>query len=178
MNVPNALTLLRIALVPIYLIVFFSAFSYHIILAYFILILAGLTDVVDGYIARTYKMITSTGEMLDPLADKLMMLAVIFSFLLSDRISIWAASVFFLRDLAMIILYALFHFRGKKLVSANIYGKVTTVLFYIVFTSIMFQYTYGELLLWIVILFSILTSAIYLMKVLLLNKDMKEKSTP
>nr|WP_278429896.1 CDP-alcohol phosphatidyltransferase family protein [Brevibacillus laterosporus] len=175
MNVPNALTLLRIALVPIYLFVFFSD---HIIWAYFILIFAGLTDVVDGYIARTYKMATAIGEMLDPLADKLMMLAVIFSFLLSDRISMWAASVFFLRDLAMIILSAFFHFRGKKLVSANIYGKVTTVLFYIVFTSIMFQYTYGELLLWIVILFSILTSAIYLMKVLLLNKDIGEKSTP
>ncbi|WP_232697870.1 CDP-alcohol phosphatidyltransferase family protein [Brevibacillus daliensis] len=178
MNVPNALAVFRIVLVPIYLAVFFSSYEHHITVAYLILVLAGITDVADGYIARKYKLVTAIGKMLDPLADKLMMIAVILSFLLSDRISIWAASVFFFRDIAMIVLSAFFHFRGKQTVPANIFGKVTTVLFYIVFTMIMFKIPYGEMMLWAVIVFSFLTSAIYLSKFLLLNKDWNEKSTP
>jgi cardiolipin synthase len=171
-NVPNALTVVRIALIPAYLYIFFNTFPYHIEIAYAILIVAGITDIVDGYIARKYKQITPFGTMMDPLADKLMMMAVIASLFLTERISVWATIVFFMRDLAMILTSAIFHLRGKKTVPANAFGKLTTVLFYIAFTLVMFQYTYGELVLWTVIAFSIVTSAIYLMKVRLLNKLM------
>ncbi|WP_134683449.1 CDP-diacylglycerol--glycerol-3-phosphate 3-phosphatidyltransferase [Brevibacillus migulae] len=170
MNVPNALTVLRIALIPTYLYIFFDPFPYHISIAYLILILAGLTDIVDGYIARKYKLVTPFGTMMDPLADKLMMMAVIASLFLTERISVWATIVFFMRDLAMIVTSAFYHIRGKKTVPANAFGKVTTVMFYIAFTLVMFQFPYGEPVLWMVIAFSIVTSAVYLMKVRLLNK--------
>ncbi len=170
MNVPNALTLFRIVLIPIYLYMFFSTFPYHIPIAYLILVLAGITDIVDGYIARKYKLVTPFGQMMDPLADKLMMLAVISSFFLSDRISVWAALFFFLRDVGMIVVSAIFHFKGKRTVPANAFGKLTTVFFYIAFTLVMFQNRYGEQILWIVIAFSFLTSAIYLVKFRLLNR--------
>ncbi len=171
-NVPNALTVFRIMLIPVYLYIFFSAIPYHVEIAYLILILAGVTDIVDGYIARTYKMITDFGKMMDPLADKLMMLAVITSFFLTGRISLWAALFFYARDVGMIVTSAVFHFRGKKTVPANAFGKLTTVLFYIAFTLLMFRFSNGEKVLWIVIAFSFVTSAIYLAKVRLLNRAM------
>ncbi|MBO8165425.1 MAG: CDP-alcohol phosphatidyltransferase family protein [Brevibacillus sp.] len=170
MNVPNALTLFRMLLIPIYLFVFFSSYPHKIEIAYFILIIAGLTDIIDGYIARTYKMITDFGKMMDPLADKLMMLAVITSFFLTERISVWAALFFFARDIGMIVASAIFHLRGKKTVPANVFGKLTTVLFYVVFTLIMFQYPYAEIGLWIVIIFSFVTSAVYLVKFRVINR--------
>ncbi len=169
MNVPNVLSVLRIALIPTYLYIFFNPFPYHIQIAYGILIFAGITDIVDGYIARKYKQITQFGTMMDPLADKLMMMAVIASLFLTGRISVWATIVFFIRDLAMILTSAFYHIRGKKTVPANAFGKVTTVMFYIAFTLVMFQLPYGEPVLWLVILFSIVTSAVYLVKVRLLN---------
>lgn len=170
MNVPNALTIFRIMLVPVYLLVFFSAHPLRIEIAYIILIIAGLSDIIDGYIARNYKMVTEFGKMMDPFADKLMMLAVITSFFLTERISLWAALFFFARDVGMIVASAIFHFRGKKTVPANVFGKVTTVLFYLVFTLIMFQYPYAETGLWIVLAFSFVTSAVYAVKLRLINR--------
>lgn len=171
-NVPNALTVFRIMLVPIYFYVFFSDDPYSIELAFCILILAGITDIVDGYIARRYKLITDFGKMMDPFADKLMMIAVITSFLITERISLGAALIFLIRDIGMIVSSAFFHFRGKKTVPANTLGKVTTVLFYIAFTLVMFQYPYGQQVLWMVILLSFITSGIYLVKFRMLNRTL------
>lgn len=170
MNVPNALTVFRIVLIPLYLYIFFTPIPLHTLIAFLILILAGITDIVDGYIARKYKLVTSFGTMMDPLADKLMMMAVISSLFLTERISIWAALFFFARDLGMIIASAIFHIRGKKTVPANAFGKITTVLFYIAFPLVMFRYPYAEAVLWSVIVFSFVTTAIYLVKFRLLNR--------
>ncbi|MGE7273009.1 CDP-alcohol phosphatidyltransferase family protein [Brevibacillus panacihumi] len=169
-NLPNALTIFRIVLIPLYLYVFFSGLPYHLEIALGILLVAGLTDIADGYIARKHKLVTTFGVMMDPLADKLMMLAVIASFFLTERISVWATLFFFARDVAMIGVAAVYHFRGKKTVPANAYGKLTTVLLYLVIPLVMYRYPYSEAILWSVIAFSFLASAIYLGKFRLLNK--------
>ncbi len=166
MNVPNLFTVFRFCLIPLYLYVFFTG---HPKTALGVILLAGGTDVLDGYLARRRGETTPLGALLDPLADKLMMLAVISSFFLSERISVWAALFFFVRDIGMIVASVVFHLRGKKTVPANAFGKLTTVLFYIAFTLLMFQYPYGEEILWIVIAFSFVTSANYLAKIRLLN---------
>lgn len=170
MNLPNMLTIFRIVLIPLYLYVFFLPAPYHVEIALGILIVAGLTDVADGYIARKYKLVTTFGNMMDPLADKLMMMAVIASLFLTERISLWAALFFFVRDLAMIGTGAVYHLRGKKTVPANAYGKITTVLLYLVIPLVMYRYQYSEAILWTVIAFSFITSAIYLVKCRLLNR--------
>ncbi|USG65385.1 CDP-alcohol phosphatidyltransferase family protein [Brevibacillus ruminantium] len=170
MNLPNALTVFRIVLIPLYLYVFFQPFPYHVEIALGILIVAGLTDIADGYIARKHKLVTTFGTMMDPLADKLMMMAVIASLFLTERISVWATLFFFARDAGMIAVSAVFHLRGKKTVPANAFGKITTVLFYIAFPMVMFRYQYGEMILWSVILFSFVTTAIYLVKFRLMNR--------
>jgi cardiolipin synthase len=168
MNVPNMITICRFVLIPIYIIVFANGYT---ISAFLIVLLAGLTDVLDGYIARTKGLITPLGEMLDPLADKSMMIVVILSLLISGLIPWYAAVAFFIRDAGMIIGSAIFHFRGKKTVPANTMGKITTVLYYIAILLIVFKIDYAIHYLWFVIAFSFITSAIYIGKFRSLNSN-------
>lgn len=139
-------------------------------LAFFVLLLAGLTDVLDGYIARKRKLVTPLGSMLDPLADKSMMIAVVLSLVFSQMISWQAAGAMFLRDAGMIIGSAVFHFRGKKTVPANALGKLTTVLYYVAILLIVFQLPYAHAYLWFVIIVSLMASVMYIVQFYLLNK--------
>lgn len=161
---------MRFTLIPIYLVIFFSDLPYRIQWAFAVLLLAGITDVIDGYLARRHSQVTQLGIMLDPLADKLMMLAVFLSLLISQRISIPAAVAIFLRDLGMIIASAFFHFRGRLTVPANIMGKLTTILYYVALFLLMFELPMGTVFLWGVIIFSFITALVYLIQFNLLNE--------
>ncbi|RAV17375.1 CDP-alcohol phosphatidyltransferase family protein [Paenibacillus contaminans] len=167
MNLPNLLTGVRFVLIPIYLSVFFEG---YVKLAFVVLLIAGITDVLDGYLARKRKQITEIGSMLDPLADKCMMLAVMASLLISEMIPWSAAIAMLIRDAGMIAGSAFFHFRGKKTVPANTMGKLTTVLYYIAIWLIVFEVPYAITYLWFVITFSFLTSFIYIFKFKTLNR--------
>jgi cardiolipin synthase len=168
LNIPNLLTLSRFALIPIYIIIF----SYgYVVTAFIVVLLAGLTDILDGHIARTKGQITEMGTMLDPLADKSMMLVVVISLLYTGMIPWEAAAAMFIRDIGMIIGSAFFHLRGKKTVPANMMGKITTVLYYPAILFIVFQVDFAMSYLWFVILFSFVTSTIYIVQFRSLNQE-------
>ena len=76
MNLPNKLTILRLIMIPIFIAVYFiSAIPYNLILSAIIFCLAAITDFLDGYIARKYKLVTNLGKFLDPIADKVLVAA-------------------------------------------------------------------------------------------------------
>ncbi|GBG08004.1 CDP-diacylglycerol--glycerol-3-phosphate 3-phosphatidyltransferase [Paenibacillus agaridevorans] len=158
LNLPNLLTSLRFVLIPVYIGIFVSG---HMIPAFLVVVAAGVTDVLDGHIARRYGQVTPAGEMLDPLADKLMLFTVIVSLLVSGHISWWAAGAMFLRDLGMIAAGLIAHFRKKKNVPANWMGKLTTVMFYAAIMFIFFEASFASTYLWIVIAFSFVTTFVY-----------------
>lgn len=143
----------------------------HPQIAFWILVLAGATDVLDGYLARSRGQITLVGSMLDPLADKSMMLAVIISLLVSGLIPWEAAVVMFIRDAGMIAGAAFFHFRGKKTVPANTMGKLTTVLYYLAIMFIVYQFDFAISFFWFVVAFSFMTTFIYIAKFMSINKE-------
>lgn len=132
MNIPNLLTIFRIILVPVYLYTFFTVGSKRLLYSGLVFILAGITDVLDGFIARRFNKVTKLGSVLDPLADKLMSFAVLISFTYARIIPSWILIVIGLKELAMItggvILYL---FKGNKVLPANKYGKIATLAFYI-----------------------------------------------
>lgn len=167
LNVPNALTIARFFLIPLYLYIFLAD---DMLMAFLVLVVACATDVLDGYLARRKQQTTALGSMLDPLADKSMMLAVVLSFLYMGMIHWTMAVAMFIRDGGMIIGAAIFHFRGKKTVPANTMGKLTTVLYYVAIPLIMFEAQHALSYLWIVIIFSFVTSFIYIHKIKQLNK--------
>ncbi|WP_274654247.1 CDP-alcohol phosphatidyltransferase family protein [Paenibacillus humicola] len=176
MNLPNLLTMLRFVLIPVYIAVFASG---HMIWAFVVVLAAGLTDILDGYLARRNGQVTAVGSMLDPLADKTMMIAVILSLLITGHIPWSAGAAIFLRDLGMIAGSAFFHFRGKKTVPANWMGKLTTVLYYTAILFIFFEAPFAKAYLWGVIGFSFLTAIIYIFLFVALNdKDRGSDSRP
>ena len=99
-NIPNYLSLLRLALVPFFVISFFLINEY---LALGIFCFASLTDLVDGYVARKCNAITELGKVLDPLADKLMKMGALICLSIANYLPLWVTILMVVCDLAMII---------------------------------------------------------------------------
>lgn len=139
MNIPNFLTTIRFLLIPVFIAVFYSSIENSVLYATYIFILAGITDILDGYIARTYNMITRWGTVLDPLADKSMLITVLVCFTDIDFLPLWVIIIVGIKELLMIIGgFFLYYSVDKTVIPANKYGKIATVSFYIAILSIAF----------------------------------------
>jgi CDP-diacylglycerol--glycerol-3-phosphate 3-phosphatidyltransferase len=101
MNIPNKLTILRIILVPIFVVLMLTRIPYGSSLAAIIFMIAVLTDSLDGYLARKWKQVTKLGAILDPLADKLLITAALISLVELGRIPGWIAIVIIGREFAV-----------------------------------------------------------------------------
>ena len=140
MNIPNMLTILRIILVPVYLFIFFSNMENRILIAGLVFILAGISDVLDGYIARKYNLQTKLGTVLDPFADKLMTFAILISFTWSKLIPPWILIAIGVKEILMIGGGAsLYLSKGNKVLPSNKFGKIATALFYAATLSVVFK---------------------------------------
>ena len=102
MNIPNVLTIIRFLLIPGFVYYYFSPSEDGVRIAIIIFIIAGLTDILDGFIARKYNLITKLGIVLDPLADKLMLLTVLISITLKNRFA-WIIIVVAVKESLMIL---------------------------------------------------------------------------
>lgn len=102
--------------------------------------MAGITDILDGYIARKYELITPFGTVMDPLADKLMLLTVLGCYTIAKMIPPWIIGVILIKELLMIV-GGLFLYFGmdKHVVSSNKYGKIATVFFYLAIVMLVFS---------------------------------------
>lgn len=126
LNLPNILSIIRLLMVGV-LIWFFT--KGMLVAAFITYVVAGLTDVLDGYIARKYDLITPLGKLLDPLADKLMLIAVLACMYFTNMLPLWILIVIFVKEFVQIIGgFFLFH-KKDTVVQANIFGKLTTVFF-------------------------------------------------
>ncbi len=131
-NLPNLLTIMRMCLVPIFPFVFFSGNPNSHYYALGIYVLASLTDVLDGYLARRYDLVTVIGTVLDPLADKLMLLMAVGCLYLDHTIPFWAFLFILVSETFMIITGFYMYFRKKRFViPSNRFGKATTVIFFV-----------------------------------------------
>jgi cardiolipin synthase len=142
MNIPNILTILRFILIPV-----FAHFlsTRNFIAAVLLFLAGGLTDVLDGYVARKYNLITSWGKIADPLADKLMQItAFVILSLVLKIIPLELVLVILVKETLM-GLGALVLYRQKKyVVSANWYGKISTVIFYLAIIMMIFDEPFGR----------------------------------
>lgn len=130
-HVPNALTIARFILIPFIII---SLVQNNYILTFILLTISGLTDVLDGFIARKFDLITNFGKLVDPLADKSTQIAILTTLALKEIIPIWMIVILFLKEFAMIA-GASFLYGKELVVSSKWYGKLATVLFYIAIVS-------------------------------------------
>ena len=99
MTFANIITIARIILVPVFLVVLLTELENKEIFAFSIFIIASISDVLDGYIARKYDQITDLGKFLDPLADKLLISGALISLVAIGSVETWVASLIILREI-------------------------------------------------------------------------------
>ena len=140
LNVPNSLTALRMLMIPLYLILFTNGMKYAALIAF---LAASLTDLLDGMIARRFHLITNLGKLMDPLADKLMVLTVMFSMAIGTQaippVVPWVAVCILLGKELLLMLGGLLMLRRHVVVYSHFIGKAAHVLFIAGLTATFFH---------------------------------------
>jgi CDP-diacylglycerol--glycerol-3-phosphate 3-phosphatidyltransferase len=127
LNLPNVLTVFRILLVPVLVAALLSATASGDLLAAVVFVVASLTDALDGWIARRRKAESTFGKLMDPLADKLLVVAALVSLVSLDRLSAWVAMVIIAREFAVTGLRQLAMEDGH-VIPASPWGKLKTII--------------------------------------------------
>lgn len=163
MNIPNILTLLRIIMIPIFYVVFFSDITNSSLFAALIFIVASLTDWFDGFLARKWSLVTNFGKIMDPLADKLLVMTALVCLLTSFRIPAWAVIVILAREMAITGLRIIAASKGV-VVAADMLGKFKTVFQMVAIILLLLNNFIGIYMLYIAIFFTILSGIDYIIK--------------
>lgn len=173
MTIPNLITLLRILLLPFFVYFFFSE-AYSVYYSLGILLVCGLTDALDGFIARRFHMASPLGQVLDPLADKLAILTIFISFLLRGFIPLWIAVVILAREVLVLLFSIYFLFSKTQLPEPIMTGKYAITLLYVAVVLSIFHQGLSLFFLVIALVFSLSSSFSY---ALLFFGRMKKKET-
>lgn len=144
MNLPNRLTLLRIVLVPLYMVLMVVEFPFHYVAALAVFGAASLTDYFDGQIARSRGLVTNLGKFLDPIADKLLTTAAFLVFLAQGYVDVWAVILIMAREF-MVTSVRLMAAGGGTVVAASFAGKLKTVAQYIAIIAMMVALQWSEI---------------------------------
>lgn len=125
MNTPNKLTLLRVLLVPIFVLLFYWQFLGHLLLATLVFVAAAITDAVDGHLARKNNLVTDFGKFLDPLADKVLVVTALACFLQQQKVNIVVFLLIVAREFMVSALRLVVANKGT-VVPASFAGKLKT----------------------------------------------------
>lgn len=126
-HIPNILTILRFIFIPIIL---YSIFTGNYVLGIVFFTISGITDVLDGFIARKFNLVSNFGKLMDPLADKLTQICVLASLVKVNIIPFWILVIVIMKELLMVV-GASFLYGKDVVVYSKWYGKLATVLFYL-----------------------------------------------
>lgn len=146
-NLPNILTLLRMAVIPVFVWLLYDADPLSSFLAAAVFAIASITDVVDGYLARRMNLVTVVGKLMDPLADKLIALAALVMLVRLGRIPGWVVIVLLSRELVVTSLRAVAASEGL-VIAAGQEGKWKTSLQLVGIISLCVHYTHSVNFLW------------------------------
>ena len=143
-HIPNILTILRFVLIPVIL---YFIFAGNYILAFIFFTLSGITDILDGAIARKFNLISTFGKLMDPLADKLTQISVLATLVFKGIIPFWILLIVILKELIMII-GASFLYGKDVVVYSKWFGKLATVLFYVAIVLSLINKQFGFTGIW------------------------------
>jgi CDP-diacylglycerol--glycerol-3-phosphate 3-phosphatidyltransferase len=127
LNVPNVLTVVRILLVPVLVVALLANTGDGDLLAAIVFAAASVTDAVDGHLARSRNAVTTFGKLMDPIADKLLIVAALVSLVSLNRLEAWVAMVIIAREFAVTVLRAAAGTQQGVVISASSFGKLKTV---------------------------------------------------
>lgn len=129
-TIPNWLSFIRIALIPVFAVLFLKG---HVLTAVIVMIVAALTDLFDGKIARKFNQVSNLGKILDPIADKLSQMAIVVVLIVTywDNAIKYLFMFFIAKEVVMLLGGALLLSLGMRPTAAEMWGKVATTVFYI-----------------------------------------------
>lgn len=187
MNLPNKLTVFRMILIPVFMLVLALPLDWgtsqvagavlpvtHLVAA-IIFIVASLTDLADGKIARKYKLVTNFGKFADPLADKLLVMTALIFFVQFGWVPAWMVAIIVIRELAITGLRTLIVENNGKVLAAAMPGKIKTasqmvaISFFLLHDIVfaMFNIPFAMIMIWIALLATIYSGIDYFYK----NRD-------
>ena len=178
-NVPNALTMLRMALIPVF---WYLMMADQLYAALAVFVAASLTDIADGYIARKFDLITDFGKLMDPLADKLMVISMMTSLAIKG-IAPWAALAIILAKEATMVTGGLILYKHQVVVYSKWIGKIAQATVVCALISCFFHEwllkTFGfpvhTLLLWLGVALTLCALGFYMKQAIGLYREAKEK---
>ena len=144
-NIPNILSVARLLMSVAFAVLFISD---RYMLAMYVFLLAGMTDVVDGFLARKFGWITDLGKILDPVADKLMQFTALVCLFIKSCIPIWLVIMIFIKESLMGVGSVVFYKTFNKIGVSKYYGKAYTVLFYFAVLALVFFRAWFEQNVW------------------------------
>ncbi len=185
MNLPNQLTLLRILLIPFFVFFYyFDKIAWHGYIALFIYVVACLTDMADGKIARRYNMVTTFGKFMDPLADKILVTTALILFTASRRLDAVALIIIVAREF-IISGFRLVASDKGIVIAASMWGKVKTTVQMFMAIALLLHFEYQwfyvieQILIWASVALTIISLADYIYKnrAVLKEEQSTDKST-
>lgn len=126
MNTANKITILRIILIPVFMLLLATNAVWGRVAALIVFIIASVTDSIDGHIARKYNQITNFGKFMDPLADKLLITSALVMFVEQGTVSAWVTVIIVARELA-VTGFRMIAASSGRVIAASIWGKAKTV---------------------------------------------------
>jgi len=178
LNLPNILSISRVFLVPIVMVFltmrtqfgFIEGVNIGDLLAGLVFIIASLTDAADGYIARRHGMVTNLGKFIDPLADKIMVVAALVALVELHRVPAWMVVIIIAREFIVTGLRMIAASEGV-VIAASSGGKLKTVSQIVGISLLIFNIPYGMLVMWLAMFLTLWSGMDYLIK----SKSLLEK---
>ncbi len=171
MNIANRITILRIFLIPVYVILALADFNGHDLLAALVFVIAAFSDTLDGLIARNFNMVTNLGKFLDPLADKLLVSSAYITLIALDRMAAWIVIIIICREFAVSGMRILAADAGV-VIAASPLGKIKTISQMVSITMLLigslswpnWYYLLTDIVVWISLITTIISGFDYLYK--------------
>jgi CDP-diacylglycerol---glycerol-3-phosphate 3-phosphatidyltransferase len=126
LNVPNLLTVVRILLVPVLVVALLEKTGGGDLLAAVVFAVASVTDAIDGYLARSRNWVTTFGKLMDPIADKLLIVAALVALVSLNRLEAWVAMVIIAREFAVTVLRVAAGTQQGVVITPSVWGKLKT----------------------------------------------------
>ena len=165
MNLPNKLTILRMLMVPVFVVFMLTDLGgqYSNLIALVIFVAASLTDSLDGYLARKHNLVTNFGKFMDPLADKLLVCSALLCLMELDRIPAWMVLIIIAREF-IISGFRLVASDVGIVIAASYWGKIKTIVQVIMIIALLIEFPYAMVIAWAAVILTVVSLVDYVAK--------------